>query len=269
MNRLRTINNDGLTLVELMVTLAIASILMAGIYKVYHEQLKSQVTQSAVRDTQEDLRSAFIYIERSIRMAGFDPNRGARSTMPDQLGILPDLSAFGHAGAATSFADGNTKSKFSSIAFTLNANGDKDPPGVAGCGDPVSTDCSSQIDGSDSELVAYRFDKAGGRIQKYQVQEKKWWTVAFNVEDMYFEFFCDDGADPDNPIDADINPDLIQNFDADNDGIPDPNKFALIRLARITIKAKPLKEQVRVFSDDEKPYVISSMVKIRNSGLEI
>lgn len=269
MNSFRKKYDSGLTLIELMVTLAIASILMAGIYKVYQAQLKSQVAQNAVRDTQEDLRSAFFFIERSIRMAGFDPNRGARATMPDQLGVLPDLSYFGHADATTSFADGNTKSRFNSIAFTLNANGDKDPPGVTGCGSAVSTDCSNQIDANDSELVAYRFDKASGRIQKYQVKEKKWWTVAFNVEDMYFEFFCDDGADPDNPIDADIDPDLIQNFDKDDDGKPDLDKIRLIRLARITIKAKPIKDQVKVFSNDDKPYVISSMVRVRNVGLGI
>lgn len=269
MNKCRNKNNSGLTLVELMITLALASVLMAGIYKVYQAQMKSQVAQNAVRDTQEDLRSAFFFMERSIRMAGFDPNRGARTTMPDKLGILPDLSDFGHAEATTSFADGNTKSKFKSIAFTLNANGDKDPPGVAGCGSPVSTDCSSQIDGNDAELVAYRFDKATGRIQKYQVKEKKWWTVAFNVEDMFFEFFCEDGADPDNPIDADIDPDLIQNFDKNNDGKPDLDKIARIRLARITIKAKPIKEQVKFFSNDNKPYVISSMVRVRNVGLDI
>ncbi|MCU0559155.1 MAG: prepilin-type N-terminal cleavage/methylation domain-containing protein [Desulfobacterales bacterium] len=269
MNKLRKITDSGFTLVELLVTLAIASILMAGIYKVYHAQMRSQVAQNAVRDTQEDLRSAFFFIERSLRMAGFDPNRGARTTMPDELGILPDLSYFGHAEATTSFADANTKSRFKSIAFTLNANGDKDPPGVTGCGSPVSSDCSSQIDGNDAELVAYRFDKASGRIQKYQVKEKKWWTVAFNVEDMYIEFFCDDGADPDNPIDADDDPDLIQNFDKNSDGKPDLDKIARIRLARITIKAKPLKEQVKFFSSDDKPYVISSMVRVRNVGLGI
>jgi prepilin-type N-terminal cleavage/methylation domain-containing protein len=261
---------SGFTLVELMVTLALASFLMAGIYKVYQAQLKAQVTQNAVRDTQEDLRSAFFFMERTIRMAGFDPNRGARTTMPNKLGIQADLSYFGHGAAGISFADNhNNQSRFKSIAFTFNANGDRDPPGTTGCGSQLSSDCSSQIDASDSELAAFRFDKASGTIQKYEVKEGKWWTVTANVEDMYFEFFCEDGADPDNPADADLDPDLIRNFDKNGDGKPDDDKLALVRLVRITIKAQALKDQVKHFSSDAKPYVISSMVRVRNIGLGI
>jgi prepilin-type N-terminal cleavage/methylation domain-containing protein len=148
MNKLLNKNNRGFTLVELMITLAIASMVMAGIYQVYQSQLKSYVVQNAVRDTQEDLRSAFYYLERTIRMAGFDPNRGARATMPSQLGLLPDLSYFGHGDVRTSFADNDVnESKFKSIVFTLNANGEIRPPGgLTGCGDLISTDCARKID---------------------------------------------------------------------------------------------------------------------------
>ena len=264
----------GFTLVELMVTLAVASVLLTGIYKVYQAQMKSHVVQNAVRDTQEDLRSAFYFLERSIRMAGFDPNRGARTTMPAQLGLLPDLSYFGHGSVGTSFAADDTDgSKFKSIAFTLNANGEKLPPdGLVGCGSALSTDCASQVDHNDSEVMAFRQVTDGNgvkSIQQYQPSKGKWWTIAHNIADLRFEFFCDDGADPDNPVDADQDPDLIKTFDKNADGKPDAAKLALVRQVRITIKAVTLKDQVGQFSTDSKPYVISAMVRLRNSGLEI
>ncbi len=274
MNKRLNRNNRGFTLVELMITLAIASMVLAGIYQVYQSQLKSYVVQNAIRDTQEDLRSAFYYLERTIRMAGFDPNRGARATMPSQLGLLPDLSYFGneHEDVRTSFADDDVnESKFKSIVFTLNANGEKRPPeGLADCEDSISRDCARKIDLKDSELIAFRLYKDSngvGSIQKYQPEKRKWWTIAHNVQDLRFEFFGDDGPD------TDQDPDLITNFatndDGKDDGKPDFDKLALVRLVRITIKTTPLDKQTILSSKVENPYVISAMVRLRNSGLEI
>lgn len=56
-------NNKGLTLVELMVTLAISSIVLAGIYAGYQSQLQSHITQQAVVDIQQNLRSSMYYLQ--------------------------------------------------------------------------------------------------------------------------------------------------------------------------------------------------------------
>ena len=44
---MKSINSSqkGFSLIELMVTMAIASILMAGIYTFYHQQLKTHITR--------------------------------------------------------------------------------------------------------------------------------------------------------------------------------------------------------------------------------
>jgi len=68
----------GFTLVELMVTLAVSSIALAGMYGVYKAQVQSYVTQNAVVDTQQNLRNTFYVMQRTIRMAGFDPIRNLR-----------------------------------------------------------------------------------------------------------------------------------------------------------------------------------------------
>jgi type IV pilus assembly protein PilW len=65
--------NNGFTLIELMVAIAIASVVMAGIYSMFIMQQRTQVTEQVVVDMQQTLRAAMYMVERDIRMAGFDP----------------------------------------------------------------------------------------------------------------------------------------------------------------------------------------------------
>ena len=73
-----TTSQKGFSLLELMVAMAIASVLMAGIYTFYHNQLKTHITQQEMVDMQQDARAAMYMMTREIRMAGYDPqNTGA------------------------------------------------------------------------------------------------------------------------------------------------------------------------------------------------
>jgi len=76
-----THNQKGLTLVELMVAMAIASVLIAGIYTFYQNQLKSHVTQQEMIDMQQDARAAMYMMTREIRMAGYDPQNNTGATI--------------------------------------------------------------------------------------------------------------------------------------------------------------------------------------------
>jgi type IV pilus assembly protein PilW len=71
LNRLN--NQKGFTLIELMVAIAIASAVMAGIYSVFIMQQRTQLTEQVAVDMQQTLRAAMYMVERDIRMAGFDP----------------------------------------------------------------------------------------------------------------------------------------------------------------------------------------------------
>ncbi len=53
--------------------MAIASVLMAGIYTFYQNQLKSHITQEELVDMQQDARVGMYMMTREIRMAGYDP----------------------------------------------------------------------------------------------------------------------------------------------------------------------------------------------------
>ena len=76
-----THNQKGLTLVELMVAMAIASVLIAGIYTFYQNQLKSHVTQEVIMDMQQDARAAMYMMIREVRMAGYDPQNNTGATI--------------------------------------------------------------------------------------------------------------------------------------------------------------------------------------------
>jgi len=78
--------SKGFTLIELMVALAVTSILLAGIYTTYITQLKSHLTQQLIVEMQQNLRGAMLIIERDIRMAGYDPTRNADAGILTMLG---------------------------------------------------------------------------------------------------------------------------------------------------------------------------------------
>ena len=70
---LKKINNRGFTLMELMIAMAIASIVLASIYRVYQTQQKAFTTQQLVVEMQQNARSAMTLMKRETRMAGYKP----------------------------------------------------------------------------------------------------------------------------------------------------------------------------------------------------
>ena len=73
-------NHKGFSLIELMVAMAIGSIVMAGIYMFYHSNLRSHVTQQTLTDMQRDIRAAMYMMTREMRAAGYDPTRSSGAT---------------------------------------------------------------------------------------------------------------------------------------------------------------------------------------------
>lgn len=91
----------GFTLVELLIAVAIAGIVMAGIYSVYVSQQTSYAAQTQVTALEQKVRAAMYFMQRDISMAGCDPTGRA------DAGIL---TAGSH-----------------SIRFTEDLNGNGDP----------------------------------------------------------------------------------------------------------------------------------------------
>ena len=62
---------QGFTLVELLVVLAIVSVVMGGIYSVFIRSNRVYISQEEVVAAQQETRSALDILGREIRMAGF------------------------------------------------------------------------------------------------------------------------------------------------------------------------------------------------------
>lgn len=67
----------GFTLVELMVALAVASIVMTVIVGVYAGLMRSYTTQNAAAQVQQTVRAGIDYMAEDIMMAGFNPRGGS------------------------------------------------------------------------------------------------------------------------------------------------------------------------------------------------
>ena len=65
--------NKGFTLVEILLAMALAGIVTAGIYSLYNSQQKSYATQEQRSQLQARMRTALYFLERDISMAGCDP----------------------------------------------------------------------------------------------------------------------------------------------------------------------------------------------------
>ena len=73
---------SGFSLVELLVAMAIATVVMAAVFKIYTTQQDSYVLQEQVAEMQQNGRTAKYVMTREIRMAGYDP------TGSDNFGFL-------------------------------------------------------------------------------------------------------------------------------------------------------------------------------------
>ena len=67
-------SNEGITLIELMVAMAVSGIVLMAIYSAYHTQSTIYRTQSVELAMQQNLRGAVYLLESEIRMAGYDMN---------------------------------------------------------------------------------------------------------------------------------------------------------------------------------------------------
>ncbi|MFH1490185.1 MAG: prepilin-type N-terminal cleavage/methylation domain-containing protein [Pseudomonadota bacterium] len=78
----RPFSEQGFTLTELLVAMVIGLIVMAAVYSTYMSQLKSNEITQEVSAVQQNLRAAMYYLEREIRMAGYNPTGATGANKP-------------------------------------------------------------------------------------------------------------------------------------------------------------------------------------------
>ena len=162
-------DSKGFTLIELLIAVCLGVVVMAGIYTVYRAQTGSYLAQENVVDMMQNARAAMFYLQRSVRMSGFDP-RGIAAA-----GFVTNFaSPYDGLGAATNGAG---------IAFTV----DDDEDGT--------------IDANSAEMIAFRLDGTN-RLQRLMIDPATlnagWETLAENIDVLDFVYL--DGADPPNVL---------------------------------------------------------------------
>lgn len=158
-------NSRGFTLVELIVAMAISIVIMAGIYSVYISQTGTAVTQQKIVEMQSNVRWALSYLEKSIRMAGYDPTKMAGT------GFVEDFPTLDDPGVSTGA---------SSIAFTMDDDED------------------GNLDANRDEYIAFRL--SGGQLQRYTNTggAVDWTPIASNIDALNFIYLGD--ASPPNVL---------------------------------------------------------------------
>ena len=246
--RSETIHYSGFSLIELMVSMAIATIILTSIYAAYQAQLRSHVTQQVVVETQQNLRSSMYYLQRSLRMAGHNP----AGVPASDVGFLSDFSAFSAPhDASGAITDG------ANIAFASDLTGqhldsfDNDGDGL------TDEDDERVADGTinetlENELFAFRLN--GNTLESWgytgpSANDYAWQPIADNIQSLEFLYLLDTDGD-----------DVI---DAQTDDPVATGDLANIRSVRITITAQPV-DQLYARAVAKRPHVLSVQIRCRN-----
>ena len=170
-------NKGGFTLIELMIAMAISTVVMTAIYSAYRSQLKSHITQQKVVEMQQNARASMFVMEREIKMSGYDPDRSQDTEI--------------------TVADNNT------ITFTVSAISD----GIDNDGDGDIDTADS--DGGEVQTITYSL---GGQDLQRTVDAMPPQPVAENIEVLDFVYLREDRTPLlATPLDSD-NRDLIRSI---------------------------------------------------------
>jgi type IV pilus assembly protein PilW len=123
-----TKNSKGFSLVEILVALAVNSMVMAGIYAAFYSQQKSHVKEQQVVDTQQNVRGSVAFMAREIRLAGMD--RGSA----DEARILSAGLNMIRFTLNLSDDDDDVTDPYENIQYGYSAGVDADADGVVDVG---------------------------------------------------------------------------------------------------------------------------------------
>jgi len=88
--------SSGVTLIEILIALAISSILIAGIYNSFIFQQRTYATQDQVTEMQQNARVAIHRMIREIRMAGFGGKNENNAGNNDIITVFGNVNGFTH-----------------------------------------------------------------------------------------------------------------------------------------------------------------------------
>lgn len=201
-------NEQGFTLVELLIAIAISLVVLAGLSGAFVSQRKTYAVQEQVSDMIQNARAAMDMITREIKMAGYAPTGYDRSfeENPTLIQTSPLMQR-----------KDPTKDRYLGIAYNptkleiiADLNGDGDT-------------------GDDNELIKYEEDSTNLKIKRTAIIQGQTITVplAENIEDFSFKYFMNNST-PGDPVEVTTSADqqkirLIEISITARTANPDPN----------------------------------------------
>jgi Tfp pilus assembly protein PilW len=173
--------DNGFTMVDILVGLAMASVLMAAVVSLFTSMGRSYTTQNVAADVQQVARGGVEMMIQEIRMAGLNPAGTAAAGIVDDFDTENGFHA-DHNGLIAP-TDANN------LAFTMDVDRDGR---IDHCTDG-SGGCSAADDNVDSELIAYRINN--GELEKYRGASAFWEGLTeSNVSNLSFTYYDETGA---------------------------------------------------------------------------
>jgi type II secretory pathway component PulJ len=172
----------GFTLVDILVGLAMASVLMVAMVSLFTSMGRSYTIQNVAADVQQVARGGVELMIQEIRMAGLDPSGSAAAGVVDSFdrdnGFHKD-----HDGQIAP-TDANN------FAFTMDTDQDGR---IDHCTDDDSDGCPAEDDNVENELIAYRIND--GALEKYRGASARWEDLTENnVSNLSFTYYDETGA---------------------------------------------------------------------------
>ena len=176
-------SQGGFTLIEMLIAMAMGTIVLAGIYGAYQDQLRTSITQQQLVDMNQNLRVAMYVLERDLRMSGANPtgnpDAGFLTMEADELVIAMD--------------DGGTDNLASNTNNALGDSNDND-------GDGTVDDADEWYDGDTTDQgEVVRYDLDSGNLRRWfnsagsgTPTNAEW--LAQNIDFLDFTYL--DGANP-------------------------------------------------------------------------
>lgn len=166
-------DQQGFTLVELLVALALTAILSVTIAYTFRVQAFTHKTQEEVAALQQNLRAAMFFIESDLRLAGSDPTDTATDTLGNKAGFLSSTT--------------DPQNGTNSIYFSMNRSA---TPNGAVFDNVIGQGAGREIIkyrlGSDNELEAETITSTG--TSNFQ-------TVASAITGLAFTYFAKPNSD--------------------------------------------------------------------------
>ena len=117
-------SNQGFTMIELLVAMAVSLLALAAIYSTFLAQHRSYQVQEETAAMQQNIRTAMFYMQREVRMAGSDPfntgNFGITAAGQNSITFTEDITGPAVGIPPAPKPDGAANDSNENITYALN-----------------------------------------------------------------------------------------------------------------------------------------------------